>query len=148
MVSQNVSSIGANLQKKVYHNPQIPKIVSTRYPETCMVYTRCHGTSELEHGLTPCTVDNPLAKARGLYICTDTQTLLYLANHALSLICHRRSKYFWFTVRTTPFLENVSPRTLNHWGTNRKHRVVSPSPFEIMAANKDLNKTQKVGLEM
>ena len=30
----------------------------------CKVYTGYHGTSEIEHGLCACTVDNPLAKAR------------------------------------------------------------------------------------
>ena len=30
------------------------------------VYTGYHGTSEIEHGLCACTVDNPLAKAREL----------------------------------------------------------------------------------
>ena len=32
----------------------------------CKVYTGYCGTSEIEHGLCACTVDNPLAKARGL----------------------------------------------------------------------------------
>ena len=30
----------------------------------CKVYTGYCGTSEIEHGLCACTVDNPLAKAR------------------------------------------------------------------------------------
>ena len=32
----------------------------------CKVYTGYHGTNEIEHGLCACTVNNPLAKARGL----------------------------------------------------------------------------------
>ena len=32
----------------------------------CKVYTGYHGTSEIEHGLCACTLDNPLAKAWGL----------------------------------------------------------------------------------
>ena len=32
----------------------------------CKVYTGYHDTSEIEHGLCACTVDNPLAKAWGL----------------------------------------------------------------------------------
>ena len=45
----------------------------------CKVYTEYHGTSEMEHGLCACTVDNPLAKARGLSLRTGAQTMLYLS---------------------------------------------------------------------
>ena len=41
-----------------------------------------HGTSEIEHGLCSCTVDNPLTKARGLSLRAGAQTMLYL-----SLVC-------------------------------------------------------------
>ena len=44
----------------------------------CKVYTGYHGTSEIEHGLCACTVDNPLTKARGLSLCTGAQILLSL----------------------------------------------------------------------
>ena len=43
------------------------------------VYTCYCGTSEIEHGLCACTVDNPRAKARGLSLRTDAQTMLYLS---------------------------------------------------------------------
>ena len=46
----------------------------------CKVYTGYHGTSEIEHGLCACTVDNPLAKARGLSLRTGAQTMLYLSH--------------------------------------------------------------------
>ena len=46
----------------------------------CNVYTGYHGTSEIEHGLCACTVDNPLAKARGLSLHTGAQTMLYLSH--------------------------------------------------------------------
>ena len=45
----------------------------------CKVYTGYCGTSEIEHGLCACTVDNPLAKARGLSLRTGAQTILYLS---------------------------------------------------------------------
>ena len=45
----------------------------------CKVYTGYCGTSEIEHGLCACTIDNPLAKARGLSLRTDAQTMLYLS---------------------------------------------------------------------
>ena len=45
----------------------------------CKVYTGYHGTSEIEYGLCACTVDNPLAKARGLFLRTGAQTKLYLS---------------------------------------------------------------------
>ena len=48
----------------------------------CKVYIGYCGTSETEHDLCACTVDNPLAKARGLSLRTGAQTMLYL-----SLIC-------------------------------------------------------------
>ena len=54
-------------------------IFSTRYSVTCNVYNGYHGTSEIEHGLCACTVDNPLAKARRLSLRTGAQTMLYLS---------------------------------------------------------------------
>ena len=59
-------------------------IFSTRYSVMCKVYTRYHGTSEIEHGLCACRVDNPLAKAQRLSLHT---------NHALSLMCNPPSPY-------------------------------------------------------
>ena len=41
----------------------------------CKVYTGYHGTSDIEHGLCACTVDNPLAKVRGLSLHTGAQTI-------------------------------------------------------------------------
>ena len=43
------------------------------------------------HGLCACTVDNPLAKARGLSLRTGAQTMLYLSlvsltNYSFSLV--------------------------------------------------------------
>ena len=55
-------------------------ILSARYSIMCKVYTGYHGTSEIEHGLCACTVDNPLAKARGLSLRTGAQTMLYLSH--------------------------------------------------------------------
>ena len=45
----------------------------------CKVYTGYCGTSEIEHGLCACTVDNPLAKARALSLRTGAHTMLYLS---------------------------------------------------------------------
>ena len=45
----------------------------------CEVYTGFCGTREIEHGLCACTVDNPLAKARGLSLRIGAQTMLYLS---------------------------------------------------------------------
>ena len=44
----------------------------------CKVYTGYCGTSEIEHGLCASTVNNPLAKARGLSLRTGAQPMLYL----------------------------------------------------------------------
>ena len=61
--------------------PRYP-IFNTRYSVMCKVYTEYHGTSEIEHGLCACTVDNPLAKARGLSLHTGAQTMLCLSHNA------------------------------------------------------------------
>ena len=53
-------------------------IFSTRYSVMCKLYTGYCGTSEIEHGLCACTVDSPLAKARGLSLRTGAQPMLYL----------------------------------------------------------------------
>ena len=45
----------------------------------CKVNIGYCGTSEIEHGLFACTVDNPLAKAQGLSLRTSAQTMLYLS---------------------------------------------------------------------
>ena len=45
----------------------------------CKVYTGYCGTSEMEHGLCTRTVDNPIAKVRGLSLRTGAQTMLYLS---------------------------------------------------------------------
>ena len=55
-------------------------IFSTRYSVMCKVYTGYCGTNETEHGLCACTVDNPLAKARGFSLRTGAQTILYLSH--------------------------------------------------------------------
>ena len=47
--------------------PRYP-ICNTRCSVMCKVYTGYHGTSEIEHGLCACTVDNPRAKASGDYL--------------------------------------------------------------------------------
>ena len=39
-----------------------------------------HDTSEIEHGVSACTVGSPLIKAPGLYLRTGGQTLLYLSH--------------------------------------------------------------------
>ena len=49
----------------------------------CKVYSGYRGTSEIEHGLCACTVDNSLAKARGLSLRTGAQTMLYLSHNVL-----------------------------------------------------------------
>ena len=39
----------------------------TTIQQPCKVYTGYHATSKIEHGLSTCTVDNPLTKACGLH---------------------------------------------------------------------------------
>ena len=54
-------------------------IFSTRYYVMIKVYTGYHGTSKIEHGLCACTVDNPLALARGFIDRKGAQPMLYLS---------------------------------------------------------------------
>ena len=63
-------------------------IFSTRYSVMCKVYTGYCGTSEIDHGLCACTIDNPLAKARGLSLRTSAQTMLYLSLRETVRSCH------------------------------------------------------------
>ena len=64
----------------IHRNP----IFSTRCFVMCKVYTGYHGTSEVEHGLCACAVDNPLAIISP-YRCTHHALSLTLTLH-LSLI--------------------------------------------------------------
>ena len=57
----------------------------------CKVYTGYCGTSEMEHGLCACMVDNLLAKARGLSLSTGAQTMLYLS-HNLKVVISGKYK--------------------------------------------------------
>ena len=50
----------------------------------CNIYIGHHGTSEIDDGLCARTVDNPLAKARGLSLRTGAQTMLCLSHIALT----------------------------------------------------------------
>ena len=69
------STLDIMVHQTLYH-----PIFSTRYSVLCKIYTGYHGTSEIEHGLCACTVDNPLAKARGLSLRTGAQTMLCLSH--------------------------------------------------------------------
>ena len=55
-------------------------IFSTRYSVMCKIYGGYCGPNEIQHGLCACTVDNPLAKTRGLSLRTGAQTMLYLSS--------------------------------------------------------------------
>ena len=68
-------------------------VFSTRNSVMCKVYTGYCGTIELEHGLCACTVNNPLAKARGLSLRTGTHTVLYLSLEARSCTPSLNKRY-------------------------------------------------------
>ena len=59
----------------------------------CKVYTGNCGTSEIEHGLCACTVDNPLAKARGLSLRTGAQPMLYLPFVDINIVFESHYKF-------------------------------------------------------
>ena len=78
----------------------------------CKVYTGYCGTSEIEHGLCACTVDNPrafLAKARGLSLRTGAQTMLYLPHVAFVSLLYKIGRLFEHdTAPVRVFLRNVA----------------------------------------
>ena len=61
------------------------RMFSTRYSVKSKVYTGYHATSEIEHGLSARTVDNPPSKARGISRYRRT-TMLYFPLLALGYI--------------------------------------------------------------
>ena len=69
----------------------------------CKVYIGYHGTSEIEHGLCTCTVDNPLAKARGL-----SQTMLYLS--------HISAAPFYFNILSSIYSGSNPTLNIDHHG--------------------------------
>ena len=64
--------------------PSLPEVAnfSTTYFILSKVYTDENDIKCLNHGLFARTVDNPLAKARGLPPCTGKQTMVYLLRTA------------------------------------------------------------------
>ena len=89
-------------------------IFSTRYSVMCKVYTGYCGTSAIEHSLCACTVDNPLAKARGLSLRTGAQTMLYLSLNLLLNIKESTLIVNGYSVRGSTFAI-VILRNLPHW---------------------------------
>ena len=78
------------------------------------VYTCYCGTSEIEHGLCACTVDNPQAKARGLSLRTGAQTMLYLSlvTEQFVLLCQdcteRKCVFFIYDLIVSTVKINIS----------------------------------------
>ena len=62
------------------HNSQVTNL-QHEILVMCMVYIGYCGTSEIQHGLCACTVDDPLAKSQGLSLRTGAQTMLYLSHN-------------------------------------------------------------------
>ena len=92
-------------------------IFSTRYSVMCKVYTGYCGTSEIEHGLCACTIDNPLAKARGLSLRTGAQTMLYL-----SLILGQQGHTgFYKTSRDVNYNDDIRRNANRGRSASRKH---------------------------
>ena len=73
----------------------------------CKVYTGYCGTSKIEHGLCACTVDNPLAKARGLSLRTGAQPMLYLSHGYSKADSRRCLKKLRNYLDTKPDIKNI-----------------------------------------
>ena len=83
----------------------------------CKVYTGYCGTSEIEHGLCACTVDNPLAKARGLSLRTGAQPMLYLPHviYNTGFCCARAfSKYIKAFIHCRTGRKSLYCKTVNY----------------------------------
>ena len=97
----------------------------------CKVYTGYCGTSEIEHGLCACTVDNPLAKARGLSLRTGAQPMLYLSLNSTDVYMQEgRGRHNVFF----PFLSNshnTFPSRLR--GTNSMHTSSSTQSVHVFS---------------
>ena len=94
----------------------------------CKVYTGYCGTSEIEHGLCACTVDNPRAKARRLSLRTGAQTMLYLSLVGMltvkrtDLLCY--SMKLTFTCTTKAVLAGIRS---GHTGISLKSTEIAKS---------------------
>ena len=97
------------------------QIFSTTYSVMCRVYTGYNGTSEKEHGLCTCTVDIPLAKARGLSLRTGVQTMLYFA---LVTVCRLKPGH---VAQSVGHLTRKSGSWVRY--PDWQHTFVSPSAF-------------------
>ena len=94
----------------------------------CKVYTGYHDTSEIEHGLCACMVDNPLTKARGLSLrtgdkpCSISQLNICLA----SLSCRR---------------DNILMCIFHGENTEIIMDLLSQSPLSYLELNADKHRT-------
>ena len=74
-------------------------IFSTRYSVMCKVYTGCHGTSEIEHGLCACTVSNqsPNGSTNQALSLTNKLLKLFDSVSASNSICRELQWPKWLT---------------------------------------------------
>ena len=72
----------------------------------CKVYIGYCGTSEIEHGLCACTVDNTLTKARGLSLRTGAQTMLYLSHDPRNALKHISARFWEIRYAQHPILSS------------------------------------------
>ena len=59
---------------------QVTQILGTKYLVICKVYTGYCATSMIEHGLSTCTVSNPLTKTCGLSLSTGGQSDIFFCH--------------------------------------------------------------------
>ena len=67
---------------------------------TCKVYTGYHATIEVEHGLSACTFDSPLAKAGELSLSTGGQSCSIL--HMYAVIKLKLFKFCAYSLKYRP----------------------------------------------
>ena len=121
-------------------------IFSMRYSVMCRFYTDHCGTSKIEHGLCACTVDNPLAKARGLSLRTGAQTMLYLS--LVSILITMSHVALWnitivaFTRHRSPFFTSYCVCCYKILSYNRHYTnrfIISITPRQFMLGHGSYN---------
>ena len=113
-------------------------IFSTRYSVTCKVYTGYHGTSETEHVLCACTVDNPFAKARGLSLRAGALTM-----HHLSLVQHNYCLSIYLFIYLFGLNTQSTLVISKSKGPSETLRDIRSSTYQMCRIEENTNRTTK-----
>ena len=99
----------------------------------CTVYTGYHGTSEIEHGLVTCTVDDALANL-GDYLCVQAHKPCSISHF------YRFFFFFFFFLRATANCSKVLLRVILNqlFEIPKLNMAVTKLPYIVNILNKDI----------